>query len=98
MTPQQPFLQKMYDKKSAQTGGFQTVDKPHSSVGQNGVCAFQDIKNRIPKTENGCLVLLRLSTMTISFPYGQLFQIHGRKFKPHPVCYLSEAAVVSCSW
>ncbi len=76
---------------------IQTVDKPHSSVVQNGVCAFQDIKNRILKTENGCLVLLRLSTMTISFPYCQLFQIHGSKFKLHPVCYLSETSVVGVS-
>ena len=28
-------------------------------------------------------------------PSGQLFQIHGSKFKLHPVCYLGQASVLS---
>ena len=30
----------------------------------------------------------------IPFPGGQFFQIHGSKFKLHPVCYLSQASVL----
>lgn len=30
----------------------------------------------------------------VPFPDGQLFQIHGSKFKLHPVCYLGQASVL----
>ena len=30
----------------------------------------------------------------VPFPSGQFFQIHGSKFKLHPVCHLSEATVL----
>ena len=33
--------------------------------------------------------------MLLPFPSSQLFQIHGSKFKLHPVCHLSQASVLS---
>ena len=32
--------------------------------------------------------------MLLPFPSSQLFQIHGSKFKLHPVCHLSQASVL----
>ena len=44
--------------------------------------------------QSGPFATIRCWMAAIPFPGGQLFQIHGSKFKLHPVCHLGQASVL----
>ena len=71
-------------KPKEKSFGFQSVEKPGCALSTNWVSWIYEAVNYEK----------RVRFAHLPFPFCQLFQIHGSKFKLHPVRHLSQAFIL----
>ena len=82
-------------QKAAGFPAAQPVEKPAPAIKPEQVfCLETKAETEKASKQQLQFSAIRRRMAAIPFPNGQLFQIHGSKFKLHPVCHLGQASVL----